>query len=71
MPEFVMPVGLYEKALPADLSWEARLTTAAKAGYDFMDISVDESDARLARLDWPASDARRCAAPLPTAVFLL
>ena len=58
-----MPVGLYEKALPADLSWEARLTTAAKAGYDFMDISVDESDARLARLDWPASGraALRCA----------
>jgi L-ribulose-5-phosphate 3-epimerase len=58
-----MPVGLYEKALPADLSWEARLTTAAKAGYDFMDISVDESDARLARLVWPASEraALRCA----------
>ena len=58
-----MPVGLYEKALPADLPWEARLTTAADAGYDFMDISVDESDARLARLDWPASEraALRCA----------
>jgi L-ribulose-5-phosphate 3-epimerase len=50
-----MPVGLYEKALPADLTWEERLTMAAEAGYDFIDISVDESESRLARLDWTAS----------------
>lgn len=56
MAEFAMPVGLYEKALPLDLSWEERLKTAAKAGYDFIDISIDESDSRLARLDWPASE---------------
>jgi L-ribulose-5-phosphate 3-epimerase len=55
MTEFAMPVGLYEKALPADLSWEERLRTAAEAGYDFIDISIDETDCRLARLDWPAS----------------
>jgi L-ribulose-5-phosphate 3-epimerase len=63
MPEFALPVGLYEKALPAELCWEARLATAANAGYDFMDISIDESDSRLARLDWPASEraALRCA----------
>jgi L-ribulose-5-phosphate 3-epimerase len=54
--EFGMPVGLYEKALPADLSWEDRLAGAAEAGYDFIDISIDESDARLARLDWSASE---------------
>ena len=53
---FAMPVGLYEKALPADLSWEERLSAAAEAGYDFIDISIDESDTRLARLDWPASE---------------
>jgi L-ribulose-5-phosphate 3-epimerase len=53
---FAMPVGLYEKALPADLSWEERLSAAARAGYDFLDISIDESDARLKRLDWPASE---------------
>lgn len=56
MTEFAMPVGLYEKALPADLSWEERLRTAAEAGYDFVDISIDETDCRLARLDWPASE---------------
>ena len=55
---FKMPVGLYEKALPADLAWEERLAAAGRAGYDFVEISVDESDERLARLDWPASERR-------------
>lgn len=50
-----MPVGLYEKALPVELSWEERLAAAGQAGYDFVEISIDESDERLARLDWPAS----------------
>ncbi len=54
--EFSVPVGIYEKALPADASWEERLELAAQAGYDFVEISVDESDGRLARLDWPASE---------------
>jgi L-ribulose-5-phosphate 3-epimerase len=53
---FKMPVGLYEKALPASMCWEERLTAAGQAGYDFVEISIDESDERLARLDWPASE---------------
>ena len=53
---FKMPVGLYEKALPAALSWEERLAAAGQAGYDFVEISIDESDERLARLDWSASE---------------
>jgi L-ribulose-5-phosphate 3-epimerase len=53
---FKMPVGLYEKALPAELSWEERLDTAGRAGYDFVEISIDETDERLARLDWSASE---------------
>jgi len=52
---FEMPVGLYEKALPPDLPWEERLRLAAQAGYAFVEISIDESDARLARLEWSAS----------------
>jgi predicted hexulose-6-phosphate isomerase len=51
-----MPVGLYEKALPHELSWEERLAAAGQAGYDFIDISIDESDERLSRLDWSASE---------------
>ena len=49
-------LGLYEKATPQDLSWEERLRVAAEAGFDYMEISVDESDARQARLDWTAAE---------------
>ena len=51
-----MPIGLYEKALPADLEWEERLAAAGQAGYDFVEISIDESDGRLSRLDWPSAE---------------
>jgi len=53
---FKMPIGLYEKALPDALSWEERLAAAGQAGFDFIEISIDESDGRLSRLDWTASD---------------
>ena len=53
---FKMPIGLYEKALPDAMSWEERLAAAGQAGYDFMEISIDESDERLSRLDWSASE---------------
>ena len=53
---YKMPVGLYEKALPAALPWEERLAAAGEAGYDFIEISIDESDERLARLDMSASE---------------
>jgi L-ribulose-5-phosphate 3-epimerase len=45
-------LGLYEKALPGDMSWDERLRTAKKAGYDFLEISIDESDEKLARVRW-------------------
>ncbi len=51
-----MPVGLYEKALPDAMSWEERLAAAGQAGYDFVEISIDESDERLSRLNWSASE---------------
>jgi L-ribulose-5-phosphate 3-epimerase len=53
---FKMPIGLYEKALPASFSWEERLAAAGQAGYDFVEISIDESNERLARLDWSPSE---------------
>jgi L-ribulose-5-phosphate 3-epimerase len=51
-----LPIGIYEKALPSDLSWEERLECAAQAGYDFVEMSIDESEARLARLHWTAGE---------------
>lgn len=49
-----IPVGLYEKALPKDLSWEERLVLARQVGFDFLEISIDDTDERIARLDWMA-----------------
>jgi L-ribulose-5-phosphate 3-epimerase len=45
-------VGIYEKALPPSISWLGRLAMAAQAGFDFIEISIDESDERLERLNW-------------------
>lgn len=44
-------IGLYEKAMPSDLSWKERLDVAKIVGFDFVEISIDETDTRLSRLD--------------------
>jgi L-ribulose-5-phosphate 3-epimerase len=51
--------GLYEKALPKQLTWEERLVAAKDAGYDFMEISIDETDDRIGRLKWSKSERTR------------
>jgi L-ribulose-5-phosphate 3-epimerase len=51
-----IPVGVYEKAFPAEYTWEQILTSAKKAGYDFVEMSIDESSERLDRLHWSHSD---------------
>lgn len=45
-------IGLYEKAMPPQLSWREKLSFTQECGYDFLEISIDETDAKLARLDW-------------------
>lgn len=45
-------IGLYEKAMPKELSWKEKLEAAKEAGYDFVEISIDETDEKLARLEW-------------------
>lgn len=45
-------IGLYEKAMPSELTWEERLESAKDAGYDYIEMSVDETDMRMSRLDW-------------------
>lgn len=45
-------IGIYEKAIPNAFSWEQKVEAAKKAGFEFIEISVDESDERLARLEW-------------------
>ena len=48
--------GIYEKALDPSDSWERRLRKAKSLGFDFLEISIDESDERLERLYWPREE---------------
>jgi len=45
-------IGIYEKALPKELSWKEKFTFTKTVGYDYIEISIDETDDKLARLDW-------------------
>ena len=49
-------IGLYEKAMPPALSWEEKLRFAKSAGYDFVEISIDEKDEKLTRLEWSSEE---------------
>ena len=44
-------LGLYEKSMPAELSWKEKLEAAKEAGFDFVEISIDETDEKLSRLE--------------------
>ena len=45
-------IGLYEKAMPKTMTWQEKLRCAKECGYDFVEISIDETDDKLARLEW-------------------
>jgi L-ribulose-5-phosphate 3-epimerase len=49
-------IGLYEKAMPSTLSWKEKFEAAKSAEYDFVEISIDETDEKLARLDMSGAD---------------
>ena len=42
-------IGLYEKAMP-ELSWPEKFAAAKEAGYDFVEISIDASEEKIARV---------------------
>ncbi|MDR2376838.1 MAG: L-ribulose-5-phosphate 3-epimerase [Treponema sp.] len=45
-------LGLYEKSMPPTLSLRQKLGEAKKAGFDYLELSIDETDEKLARLSW-------------------
>lgn len=45
-------LGLYEKSMPSDLTWKEKLIIAKESGFDYLEMSIDESDAKLSRLEW-------------------
>ena len=44
-------LGLYEKSMPNSLDWAQKLKTAKEAGFDFVEISIDETEEKLSRLN--------------------
>ena len=49
-------IGLYEKAMPDSMSWKEKLQCAKDCGYDFVEISIDETDKKLSRLEWSQNE---------------
>lgn len=45
-------LGLYEKAMPGTMTIRDKLECAKECGYDYVELSVDETEEKLARLDW-------------------
>lgn len=52
-------LGIYEKALPKDIGWIERINLVKECGYDFFETSIDETDERIARLDWSDDEINR------------
>ena len=44
--------GIYEKAMPDTMTLEEKLLLAQKTGFDYVEISVDETEEKIARLDF-------------------
>lgn len=52
-------LGMYEKAVPADLSFEEKLRACKEAGFDWMEISIDETDEKISRLYWSKEEKEK------------
>jgi len=69
-------LGLYEKAMPPDFSIEQKLECVKHCGFDYLELSVDETEEKLNRLDWSESEidvviAAVCRTGVPIATMCL
>lgn len=58
-------LGIYEKALESQRDWKVFFQQVADGGFSFVDLSIDETPERSARLDWDQQtrqEVRRAAA---------
>ncbi|MEG2543884.1 MAG: L-ribulose-5-phosphate 3-epimerase [Longicatena sp.] len=44
-------LGQYEKSMPSTLSWKEKLELCKEFGFDYLEMSIDESAIKLSRLD--------------------
>ena len=52
-------LGLYEKSMPDTLNWNEKFAAGREAGFDTLEISIDESDFRLSRLAWTREERKK------------
>ncbi len=52
-------LGIYEKALPLTMSWGKKLQTAADLQFQFIEMSIDETDDKLSRLHWDLAERKK------------
>jgi L-ribulose-5-phosphate 3-epimerase len=45
-----LPLGLYEKAISNNLNWVQKLTLTRECGFDYLEVGIDATEARLSRL---------------------
>jgi L-ribulose-5-phosphate 3-epimerase len=62
MKEYTL--GLYEKSMPNFLSWEEKLMIAKEYGFDAVEMSVDETDNKLARLNMTKKEREKLVATM-------
>lgn len=51
-------LGLYEKSMPSTLTLQEKLEQTKKSGFDYMELSIDETDEKLSRLIWSDDEIR-------------
>ena len=44
-------LGLYEKAMPSELTWQEKLKAAKEAGFDYVEMSIDATEEKIRRID--------------------
>ncbi|AID44980.1 hexulose-6-phosphate isomerase [Candidatus Arthromitus sp. SFB-mouse-Japan] len=51
-------LGQYEKSMPSNLSWIDKLTLSREFGFDYLEMSIDETDEKLKRLEWTSHEVK-------------
>lgn len=51
-------LGLYEKAMPNELTWKEKLELTKASGFDYLEMSIDETDSKLSRLEYTKEERK-------------
>ena len=51
-------LGMYEKSMPQYLTWEEKFEACKMSGFDWIEISIDETDEKISRLFWDKDEKR-------------